>query len=189
VRVEREVELTALSQDAGGVSCTLRRAGGGVEDLRVPWVLGCDGAHSAVRHQLGVDFAGEAEPNDWMLADVHVRGGLADDEVTIYFHEKGVLFFFPITPQRFRVVADLGLAPSLDHPPDPTLAEVQKLVDERGPRSLSQGSGVRGGGRGPHPQPGRGAGDEHGHPGCVQPRLEAGAGRARTRARAAARQL
>ena len=43
-----------------------------------------------------------------MLADVHVEGSAAADEVSIFWHEKGVLVFFPITRDRFRVIADLG---------------------------------------------------------------------------------
>jgi len=136
VQVERGVELTALATGVAGARATLRRADGASEEIEVPWLVGCDGAHSAVRHLLGVEFEGEAEPNDWVLADVHVQGDLPPDEVTIFFHEEGVLFLFPIRGERFRIVADVGLAASLDHPPDPPLAEVQRLVDERGPGGL-----------------------------------------------------
>ena len=30
--------------------------------------------HSTVRHTLGLQFTGQAEPNDWILADVHIAG-------------------------------------------------------------------------------------------------------------------
>ena len=62
--------------------------------------------------------------------------GLIGSEVTVYFHDQGVLLFFPISPGRFRVVADVGLAPSVEHPPDPTLDDVQQLIDRRGPGGL-----------------------------------------------------
>ena len=37
-------------------------------------LLGCDGAHSVVRHVMAVPFAGETLNSDWMLADVHMKG-------------------------------------------------------------------------------------------------------------------
>ena len=63
-----------------------------------------------MRHGLGLDFAGAAETNDWILADVHIDGDLPRDEVRIHLHPDGVLAFFPIPPDRFRVIADLGPA-------------------------------------------------------------------------------
>ena len=87
--------------------------------------------------RIGIQFTGAAEPNDWLLADIHVEGLLAADEVSVFWHEKGVLVFFPITCGRFRVIADLGTARlDIARPPDPTPADVQAKVDERGPGGL-----------------------------------------------------
>jgi 2-polyprenyl-6-methoxyphenol hydroxylase-like FAD-dependent oxidoreductase len=137
VAVERRTQLASLAADASGVTAVLRQADGRDEQVHAAWLLGCDGAHSTVRHQLGVPFAGEVEPNDWVLADVHVAGPLPDDELSIFWHTSGILAFFPIAPGRFRAIADVGLARSLDHPPDPTLAQVQATIDERGPGGLT----------------------------------------------------
>ena len=46
-----------------------------------------------------------------------------------------MIIFFPISPGRFRIIADLG--PSGMGPrPEPTLPEVEALVDRRGPDGL-----------------------------------------------------
>jgi 2-polyprenyl-6-methoxyphenol hydroxylase-like FAD-dependent oxidoreductase len=137
VRVERRVELTALDAGGTGVETTLRHADGGEEPVRSGWLVACDGAHSTVRHQLGLEFAGNVEPNDWILADVEVAGPIASDEISLYWHRDGVLAFFPIGPSRFRMIADLGLASSADHPADPTLEQAQAILDERGPGGLA----------------------------------------------------
>jgi 2-polyprenyl-6-methoxyphenol hydroxylase-like FAD-dependent oxidoreductase len=131
VKIERRVELATFGEEPGAVTCTLRHADGLEETIDVPWLVGCDGAHSTVRHTLGMEFTGQAEPNDWMLADIHIEGPLAKDEVSIFWHDKGVLAFFPINRDRFRVIADTGTA--TDHAPkaDLTLAEAQARVDER----------------------------------------------------------
>jgi hypothetical protein len=82
-----------------------------------------------------VPFTGHAEPNDWLLADAYIEGPLALDEVSVFWHEKGLLVAFPIKGNRVRVIADLGAA-GPTAPPDPTLADVQAKVDERGPGGL-----------------------------------------------------
>jgi len=136
VTVERRVELLDFGLDADGVTARLRGPDGVEGAVRGAWLVGCDGAHSTVRHHLGMDFAGAAEPNDWILADVRIEGPLAQDELRIDWHARGILAFFPIAPGRFRVIADGGPAAAGDQPRDPTLAEVQAVVDERGPAGL-----------------------------------------------------
>ena len=101
------------------------------------WVIGCDGAHSAVRHTLGLEFTGHAEPNDWMLADVYIDGKLAKDEVSVFWHDEGVVVFFPIDQSRFRMIAEIGSASNHTLPSEPTLADAQAKVDERGPGGLT----------------------------------------------------
>jgi 2-polyprenyl-6-methoxyphenol hydroxylase-like FAD-dependent oxidoreductase len=136
VAIDRRVELVSFTERPDAVAGTLRHADGREEPFESPWLIGCDGAHSTVRHTLGMQFTGQAEPNDWFLADVHVDGPLSPDEIGVFWHAKGVLVVFPITPGRFRVIADLGSAEA-ECRPDPTLADVQAKVDERGPGGLT----------------------------------------------------
>ena len=76
VAVERGVALAALGQDEDGVTVDLAAADGGAERARFRYVVGCDGAHSAVRHALGIAFEGEAMPTTFMLGDVHIAWDL-----------------------------------------------------------------------------------------------------------------
>ena len=88
-----------------------------------------------MRHALAVDFAGTAEPSQWILADVHLTGSVSPGQIDIYWHEKGVLALFPMTADRYRVIADLGPA-AAKAPSEPTLTDVQARLDERGPGDL-----------------------------------------------------
>ena len=64
-------EMTRFEQDGSGITATIRpRDGGGERTVRAQYMIGCDGAHSFVRRELGVGM--------------HGRGGFADC-VTIYF--------------------------------------------------------------------------------------------------------
>ena len=136
VTIERQVELLSFVEGPDSVICQVRDAGGREETVETSWLIGCDGAHSSVRKIAGMPFTGHAEPNDWMLADVHVQGVLSEDEVSVFLHAKGALVFFPIARDRYRMIADLGKADVAVQRPNPTLEDAQAKVDERGPGGL-----------------------------------------------------
>ncbi len=69
--IERGVELVGFESDSDGVNARLRAADG-EQEVRVGYLVGVDGAHSRVRKGLGLDFAGEAFPQRYMLGDVEV---------------------------------------------------------------------------------------------------------------------
>jgi 2-polyprenyl-6-methoxyphenol hydroxylase-like FAD-dependent oxidoreductase len=137
IAVERGVEVTELVPGDDAVIATLRHPDGSREMLIVPWAAGCDGAHSIARHALGFAFEGETQDSDWVLADIHLAGNAPSaHEIDLFWHEDGVLAFFPITPGRFRMIADIGPAHGAEHRADPSLAEVQALLDRRGPGGI-----------------------------------------------------
>lgn len=136
VLVERQVEMTGFTNKEGGVEAVLRHSDGHEETVSTDWLIGCDGAHSVVRHTLGVKFSGETLQSDWMLADVHMRGyPFPESEASVYWHQDGAFVIFPISPGRFRVLADLPLT-SAERPPAPTLEQVQAIITRRGPPGL-----------------------------------------------------
>ena len=137
VKVQRQVELVRFVAGVDKVAVTLRHADGHEEPTEVSWLIGCDGAHSTVRHGLGMQFEGNTLASDWILADVHLTGlGSNAEEVNTYWHSSGVLVLFPISKGRYRMIADIGDAHDKQLRPDPTLAEVQAIIDERGPEGI-----------------------------------------------------
>ncbi len=135
VTVERRVTLQSFTDDGLGITATLQHPDGHSEAASFDYLVGCDGAHSTVRHALGLEFAGVTEPSDWVLADALIDGGLPAEELTICWQPDGILAFFPIIGGRFRVIADLGTIRQ-DGAPPPTLEEVQALMDARAPAGL-----------------------------------------------------
>ncbi|MFF5899697.1 FAD-dependent monooxygenase [Streptomyces argenteolus] len=71
-RVERDTELLSFEQDTGEVRAVLRLPSGATKELTARYLVGCDGAHSAVRKGLGLTFDGAALPEEYMLGDVEV---------------------------------------------------------------------------------------------------------------------
>jgi 2-polyprenyl-6-methoxyphenol hydroxylase-like FAD-dependent oxidoreductase len=136
VKVERSVEVTALSVGDKSVEAVLRRADGSQETLSAAWLAGCDGAHSVVRHSVRATFDGETNNGDWILADIHMRGYPSPDtEASVYWDKEGVFVIFPISPGRYRLIADVP-ASAAEHPLAPTMDQVQALMDRRGPSRM-----------------------------------------------------
>jgi 2-polyprenyl-6-methoxyphenol hydroxylase-like FAD-dependent oxidoreductase len=136
ISVERQVELASLVNGDDGIEAVLRHPDGREEAVSAAWLVGCDGAHSTVRHGLGVPFTGETMDSDWMLADVHVQGyPFPDSELSVFWHREGVFVVFPISPGRYRLIADLPSS-GVAHSPAPTLAQVQAVMERRGPPGM-----------------------------------------------------
>jgi 2-polyprenyl-6-methoxyphenol hydroxylase-like FAD-dependent oxidoreductase len=136
VSVERSVEVTSISKNAEGATASLTHPDGRQEVISADWLVGCDGAHSIVRHSLGASFDGETNESDWILADVHMSGyATPDTEASVYWSADGAFVIFPISPGRYRVLADLP-ASGETKPPIPDLAKVQAIIDRRGPGNL-----------------------------------------------------
>jgi 2-polyprenyl-6-methoxyphenol hydroxylase-like FAD-dependent oxidoreductase len=134
VKIERTVELIQFTASNDKVVSTLRHADGTEEITETSWLIGCDGAHSTVRHQLGMEFHGETSLINWILADIHLENVQRTPEIHAVWHSDGLLAMFPIAEDRYRVIADVGVVPENSDPSaEPTLAEVQAILDRRFP--------------------------------------------------------
>ena len=80
-------ELVGFSQDGDGVTAVVETADREREELRGTHLVGCEGAHSVVRKQLGIGFEGFAFPDRTMTLSV-----LFDfDSVLPYGHRNYIL--------------------------------------------------------------------------------------------------
>src|ERR1700712_4843072 len=95
VVVERGVEAVSFVAGDNSVSTVLRDGQNREETMVTDWLIGCDGAHSAVRHGLGLSFEGDTLKSDWLLADGHMTGyPFPESEMVTYWHQSGVLVVF-----------------------------------------------------------------------------------------------
>ncbi|MBR0649388.1 monooxygenase [Roseomonas terrae] len=140
IAIERGVALETLEQDPDGV--TVRLSGAAAPE-RFRYVIGCDGAHSAVRRALGIAFEGEAMPMTFMLGDIHMATDLPYGMalMAIRPHEDAAPDLFvaiPLPePGRFRVsmLAPDGIGEGTGHGlqsemAGPDLAALQAVADD-----------------------------------------------------------
>jgi 2-polyprenyl-6-methoxyphenol hydroxylase-like FAD-dependent oxidoreductase len=125
-RVLRPRTVTKVDQDNAGASVTFASG----EQMRAAFVVGADGARSTIREQVRIDFIGDSAGASYSLADVHLTGGVPDDELVVYFSPAGHLVVLPLPGGIHRIVANVDEAPQ-----EPDLDFLQQLLDTRGPKS------------------------------------------------------
>lgn len=129
--VEYNTTFRSAEEDEDGVTVTLDRQGVPTT-LRAAIVVGCDGAHSAVRHLLNIGFEGAAYDASFMLADIQTNDSFPANELLLCPSEFGPAAIFPMNAIRRRVVA------TIDHPEGdaPSLDLVRKILAERAPSGI-----------------------------------------------------
>ena len=127
--VDRPCEVVAITDAAGGVTVKYRR-NDHVETLKANWVVGCDGMHSVVREQAVIPFEGSAYQESFVLGDVKMDWPIERDEVSLFLRRRPRSRSAPLPENHFRIVATLQEAP-----PVPSIADFQKILNERGPEN------------------------------------------------------
>ena len=145
VKAERQTELTDFKETADGVSCVLKHADGREETTEASWLIGADGAHSIVRHKLNKEFRGSTLLSDWILADLHLTGVQGPPAINLYWHTDGILALFPLEGTRHRIIANVGESSGSigeGGRPAPTIEDIQRVLDARGPVGIKAGDPV-----------------------------------------------
>lgn len=135
--VEYQTTFVTAAQQPDCVHVTLEQEGKHSE-LKAAFVVGCDGAHSTVRHLLNLPFDGEVYDASFMLADTETNEALPADEMQLCPSEFGPLAIFPMSVTRRRVVATVETAEE----EAPSIEIVRRLLAERGPSGI-EARGVR----------------------------------------------
>ena len=133
--IERRVRLRHFSQDGDRVTATLVHEGDGdrEETISVPWMVGCDGAHSTVRKSLGLSFEGQRYPMHIIQTDARVDFPFPthEDEVIGFLAPGTVVGLFPLPggESRYRFL----IPRNHDDDIEPTLQHFQDVLDRVAP--------------------------------------------------------
>ena len=142
VKTERRLELESLVQHERGVHARLRHADGRLEDLNVRWVVGCDGAHSAVREKTGTRFEGAGVRLSFFLGDLELEGPDApEDFLSVHVRRGDVVFMGRISDKVVRMIVALHSEQEKDDHRALTVNDFQQAVDQVGVRVKIQSAG------------------------------------------------
>ena len=109
VKVERNTEFLSYEENAGVITAHIKKPGGAFETIEVPYLFGCDGAHSTVRKQSGVDFPGGTYSDIYYVADIEGEGPPLNGELNIALDDKDFLAIFPMKGAgNVRLVGSVG---------------------------------------------------------------------------------
>lgn len=100
--------LLSIKQTGAFVETQLQNNGKQLT-ITTNWLIGADGAHSAVRKQLAIPFNGDTYKHVFYLADVELANDAIDDDfVDLFVGKDGMAGFFPMPEaNRFRIIGNL----------------------------------------------------------------------------------
>ncbi|KAF3090498.1 hypothetical protein TWF706_009891 [Orbilia oligospora] len=108
VNVERDVEVTSLSQNDEYATVTLKNKQGEEEIFEASYVLGCDGGHSVVRAHTNIKSTPGAYAQRFFVADVEGEVSVGLENVNICFNANDFCLLFAMPNGRIRLA---GWAP------------------------------------------------------------------------------
>jgi 2-polyprenyl-6-methoxyphenol hydroxylase-like FAD-dependent oxidoreductase len=106
-RVERSTQFLGFRVDDERVIATLQGPAG-TSEIEARFLVGADGAHSTVRREAGIGFAGAAYLERFLLADLDLDWDLTHDEGHIWIGDDGLVAAVPLPGERrYRVIVPL----------------------------------------------------------------------------------
>jgi len=98
-------ELLKFTQSPDSVIAEAKNASGGLDTIEAKYLVGCDGAHSLVRHTVGIDFGGSTFERLFYVADVEIDWAFDHDALHVNLGKNTLTAFFPMTGEKqWRIV-------------------------------------------------------------------------------------
>ncbi|KAI8177556.1 12-dehydrotetracycline 5-monooxygenase/anhydrotetracycline 6-monooxygenase [Colletotrichum sp. SAR 10_75] len=125
-KVERGITAEDIEQDADSTTVTLVK-GSEKEVLKAKYIVGCDGAHSAVRKSTDLTFEGAQYPQTFILADIKLGGPYDTERVSMYLGGR-IMVIFPLKDGVVRIVGERSSYSK--YTGDPTVQEIKEFIEE-----------------------------------------------------------
>ncbi len=126
IEVERGIEITTFEQSAKGVVLHGLDKSGEAFDIEASYLIGADGAHSVVRHILGLSFEGAPYPQNFLLADCKIEWPYDYDHVKIFLRGRNMAVFMPLRGK------DIGRIIAIE----PAVTDMNAPIEEQGSSEL-----------------------------------------------------
>ena len=103
--VSWNTELESFSQNETGVTAEVKLPSGESQTIKGKYLVGCDGAKSVVRHELGLTFEGSTFERLFYVADARVDWEFPHDALHVCLAREVFVAFFPMPGEnRYRIV-------------------------------------------------------------------------------------
>ncbi len=117
-------------EENDGITVYYKDANGAEQKMDAQYLVGCDGAGSLVRHQLGTTFEGDTMAKIFYVTDVELSSPVVNkDQLFIFLIKKGFVLFFPMEGRdHYRVI---GILPDKTAEDKFTFEEIQGSITEQ----------------------------------------------------------
>jgi len=124
-------EFLRAEQSSTGVTVYYKDANGNEQIIEGEYLVGCDGAHSLVRHEMNQSFEGDTVPKLFYVTDVIMSSPVVNtDELFMFIIKKGFILFFPMEGTgHYRIIGIL--ADNLENHETFTFEDIQDTVKEQ----------------------------------------------------------
>lgn len=126
----RGAELIDFDQEGESVKARIRLSDGD-QLLSCSLMVGCDGAHSCVREQLGLRFDGVTQEDHFLLTDVDISWSLPGNSSHGFLLSSGSLIALPL-PEDWRLIMNLPGETTAEEPLSmaPFKARLEEAIGE-----------------------------------------------------------
>lgn len=131
VTVEYQCKLTQVTERTDTVIAHIKNSAKEDEQIRVKWLIACDGIHSTVREQLHVPFQGKELIQHFMMGDVLFQNPVDFDKAQAFFNPKGTFAIIPYDTNKARILFDVTHDPQYQTLSKPTDEQLQQAMKER----------------------------------------------------------
>jgi 4,5-epoxidase len=141
-QIEWNTAFLSFHQTGKKVAAQVRRPDGALETIEADYLVSCEGAHSIIRKQAGIDFSGKTYPLLFLLADVRMPSALNSDQVHAWMHPHGTIAAMPLPGGVWRWFLEMSQeADTGEESEEATWRVVQRVVRERVPEMAEVASG------------------------------------------------
>ncbi len=115
--IQWKCSFSHFEQDDNGVTVYYKDGNGQDQKVEGLYLVGCDGASSLMRHQLGLSFEGDTVPKIFYVADVQLKSPVINtNALSMFMIKKGFILFFPMEGAgHYRIV---GILPEATNVPE-----------------------------------------------------------------------
>jgi len=122
--------VTHFEQQQDHVTVYYSDHNGQTQQIEAAYLVGCDGAGSLTRHQMGIPFEGDTIPKIFYVADVQLQSPVINThELFMFMIKKGFVLFFPMEGLRhYRIV---GILPDATDNTSLDFAAIENTIKEQ----------------------------------------------------------
>ena len=142
-----DATATGVTQDADGVTLTVKNSDGAEEQLRGRYLIACDGAHSRIRDMLGIEFEGMTIPETFfsMSTTFDFAEAIEDLAPIAYVTDPREWAVLLRTPSLWRILLPTEPGMTDEQIKDPVQMEkrLQALCPKDGPYEVVHATAYR----------------------------------------------